>query len=1340
MDAGSFSPTSTGSVHSSTNKVAPGARDELSKGGSPRLFMPQWGIKHSPRSDSGHFGSHLSTGSPELMARSASHGAIAQTGGGEDAGVGGYPVRLVKGAHNRTQSSPKAPVQRHSPLPIPSTHPDSPTSDVPPTLGTPLQRPTEVTATGAPVFNKVDFSFGASQPLDLGIELDPVYSTYKASKSSPNLAKAVASPSVTATDSISSPAKPEDEPGTPYAAQVRVSVAQRVERAPSFRKGSLAELSIERPNSGPLFDGSRRTSSATTSSARSVPQSGTMQRNLSADLSVPRLRPPRASSPGGTTRPIGQGARSSYAGSTASSNGPAPVVFRRASSVYVPNNSSIGITVQNLPAPIGAGPGGQFITPGAKLPLNLLSLARRTAHISDAPGYAWRLNLLEKLEVIMGSFLTIQDAEAILSIGNGPEKRKNRSESRKSQIGMPTPSMDSLRDIETKKQKAPEPKTFFSRMKRVLSNPHAALPKETPPPLPTSRKAVFGAPLAQVAEYGFVTSMIAGQRHDLPGVTFATVEEIYRRGQGTKVPGLLQLQGEPGRVAKLVQIYDNPPDYGEHHDLSIESIHNVTSLLKRYLRDLPEPVLDQRLWRLFCVACVDSSNPLKSRIACAQIILRLLPTPNFSLLVYLVAFLSQVPLFPENKLSLEQVAGIFGSSVMSPRPAPQKKPAKGEMVITGPTDSMDSLGETIKKGQNALVWLLSNWSNVADGLLEPDFDIDESLYVDDESPAPTLNVEVPQAELHIQQPHQQRQQMPDVDFQPREAPAPPASLPAWSQQQHQQQPQHKAFSPLVEQSAEIKQSPQFEDVATVYRSGPNSPVAQSPSQRHAQEHSPRAKQHSASPPHQQDATQRVSQDVAHDRVTPKSPSLYDEEQGGGPPTPQKEHATPYFSSFAPPVPEVPRQGHAAPAQAIGESTSAQHHSPSSSTSEAPHMSSTRSSQSTEQSAEVRTPPSTAHVAHHDLRDDHEDGKVDESYAPVVPRRDTGVLDELLDYDDTSLYSFPTPPIAHSVPNRPSPFLAPSPFLTQEEIAAALASERACELASMPAPVNPAAYAERTGLPSTMVKAAPGLVNDKLVTPESRKSTQVAQEQQNEDEGVDARREEEGSPPPVPQKSAPNGSDRPSAQAQHTRTSSAPVNKVASPILADFEPKRATLPGQDAPGSAPATLLRSKDEQLREAQQLVEQQRKEVQSLWKQLTDLELERTAERSEMIDLRQEVESFKERMTKRLSRSLNEQERKKLEQAEQRAREADVKAAREADEYARTKRDLESLRQEAAHAKDEARRATDELHGVKDELARIEELRRKEQEDARSQIEALEAQIGSIRAVLLGGAGIKL
>jgi len=44
------------------------------------------------------------------------------------------------------------------------------------------------------------------------------------------------------------------------------------------------------------------------------------------------------------------------------------------------------------------------------------------------------------------------------------------------------------------------------------------------------------------------------------------------------------------------------------------------------------------------------------------------------------------------------------------------------MIITGPTDLVDD--HDGKKANQGLAWLLKNWSAVADGLLEPDFDID----------------------------------------------------------------------------------------------------------------------------------------------------------------------------------------------------------------------------------------------------------------------------------------------------------------------------------------------------------------------------------------------------------------------------------------------------------------------------------------------------------------------------------------------------------------------------------------------------------------------------------------
>ncbi|GAA6035802.1 hypothetical protein NBRC10512_007295, partial [Rhodotorula toruloides] len=402
LDGASYSPASTHS--SQAKKLTPAMRAE-GRDGSPRLFtVPQWSAKDSPRSaysasTDGPYGSLD-------MARADSRGVMSD--------VGYEPLSPTSKGHSRTQSSPLNGFKADgSPTMQRLYRPESPTSATPPTPQQ-VHIPSEVTATGAPIFNKVDFSFGSQPPLDLGITLtSPSYSTYKAT--STPLARSASA------DAVHTPPLPpaskDDVPGTPYAAEVRVSVAQRVEKAPSFRKASLAKLNAERPASGPLFEDYRRPSSATTGSGSSS------VRNGSQDLSVPRLRPPRASSPGGTNRPVGQGLRSSYAGSSISDSGVATAsLFRRASSVYVPNSPG-GLTAVAVTS-VGAGPGSQKITPGAKLPLNLLTLSRRTAHVSDVPGYAWRLNLLEKLELIMGSFLRIEDAEAILSIGNSSEKKK----------------------------------------------------------------------------------------------------------------------------------------------------------------------------------------------------------------------------------------------------------------------------------------------------------------------------------------------------------------------------------------------------------------------------------------------------------------------------------------------------------------------------------------------------------------------------------------------------------------------------------------------------------------------------------------------------------------------------------------------------------------------------------------------------------------------------------------------------------------------------------------------------------------------------------------------------
>lgn len=365
---------------------------------------------------------------------------------------------------------------------------------------------------------------------------------------------------------------------------------------------------------------------------------------------------------------------------------------------------------------------------------------------------------------------------------------------------------------------------------------------------------------------------------------------------------------------------------------------------------------------------MDSTNSLKARVACAQIILRLLPTPNFSLLIYLVAFLSQMPLFPENKLSLATVSGIFGAMIMSPRPSSRKKSAKGEMVISGPGESVDSARGTAKKGEEALRWLLEHWSMVADGLLDADFDVDPSTVLDRDaeaapvrsstasaSLAPTLNVVVPQDELHIQYPVAPEEPTPLAPPVPliRDAQAPPLHDHAWSQRQ--------PFSPVVEQHiAELDSTPHFRDLGEANTSQHSTPVVPN------------------------DSTLGAA------FASPGSRASYKEESG--PPTPQKEFQQSRFlptAALSPSQPDVEDLERPVVAQRDQAPVS-----PGDSNDEPPRLSPTHSSASSENSISIKTPPQSASTP---PPNPSEFKTVDADMRPVS-MRDTSVLDDIVDFD------------------------------------------------------------------------------------------------------------------------------------------------------------------------------------------------------------------------------------------------------------------------------------------------------------------------------------------------------
>lgn len=89
---------------------------------------------------------------------------------------------------------------------------------------------------------------------------------------------------------------------------------------------------------------------------------------------------------------------------------------------------------------------------------------------------------------------------------------------------------------------------------------------------------MIGVPLNSVPPEAFVTATVAGRPYDLPIVCFAAVEEIYRRGRGSAVKSFMEAPGSAPRRDQLISIYETAPDYGDRHDLSLESIHDVVAL------------------------------------------------------------------------------------------------------------------------------------------------------------------------------------------------------------------------------------------------------------------------------------------------------------------------------------------------------------------------------------------------------------------------------------------------------------------------------------------------------------------------------------------------------------------------------------------------------------------------------------------------------------------------------------------------------------------------------------------------------------------------------------------
>lgn len=180
-------------------------------------------------------------------------------------------------------------------------------------------------------------------------------------------------------------------------------------------------------------------------------------------------------------------------------------------------------------------------------------------------------------------------------------------------------------------------------------------------------RRVIGVPTSGVFGKSLMDTVTYEQRfgrHTVPILVQKCVEFI--KDHGLDEEGIFRLPGQDNAVKQFRDAFDagERPSFPRDTD-----VHTVASLLKLYLRELPEPVVPWTQYQDFldCTTLLDTSSQgegwqkLEKQIS-------LLPRINYNLLSYVCRFLFEVQQHASvNKMNVENLATVMGINLLKPQ-------------------------------------------------------------------------------------------------------------------------------------------------------------------------------------------------------------------------------------------------------------------------------------------------------------------------------------------------------------------------------------------------------------------------------------------------------------------------------------------------------------------------------------------------------------------------------------------------------------------------------------------------------------------------------------------------
>ncbi|RXM36887.1 Rho GTPase-activating protein 22, partial [Acipenser ruthenus] len=139
----------------------------------------------------------------------------------------------------------------------------------------------------------------------------------------------------------------------------------------------------------------------------------------------------------------------------------------------------------------------------------------------------------------------------------------------------------------------------------------------------------------------------------------------FIRERGLDEEGLFRMPGQTNLVKELQDAFDcgDKPLFDSNTD-----VHTVASLLKLYLRELPEPVIPFAKYEDFlsCAQLLAKDEVEGIQELVNQV--KGLPQANYNLLKYICKFLDEVQSHSnENKMSVQNLATVFGPNILRPK-------------------------------------------------------------------------------------------------------------------------------------------------------------------------------------------------------------------------------------------------------------------------------------------------------------------------------------------------------------------------------------------------------------------------------------------------------------------------------------------------------------------------------------------------------------------------------------------------------------------------------------------------------------------------------------------------